>query len=368
MKITMLSNSKGGVFTATMQLARGLARKGHDINIFFLTESEEATRISSSAHIQLNYLTTNFLPNLRALIGFLFRDSPDIIHINFVSFGPLAIFKKYVFKVPYVCTLHGLPQPWLEPSLIYKIAYSIEHCLLRFVILRSSATATVSKYVQDMLKKRYGLYSGMIYQGIDPKKLKNKIKTRNKNKLNYRKDDFIILFVARMHPYKDPLTLIKSVSIVIKKNPNLSLVMIGNGELYQKAREEVSKLGLSACVKLLRRVSDDKLKAFYNAADLFVLTSINEAFGITLLEAMASGLPIIASNSGACPEVVGDAGILFSYGNHVDLAEKIIDLLNNPSLQKKLRKNGLRRVSELFSLDEMVNQYLNLYKKVNRQS
>ena len=84
MKITILSNSKGGVFTVTMQWAQGLARKSCDVNIFFLTQSKEAKRLVPSERICFHYFTTsNFLPNLRAIFKFLFHDRPDVIHTNF---------------------------------------------------------------------------------------------------------------------------------------------------------------------------------------------------------------------------------------------------------------------------------------------
>jgi len=137
MKVTMLSNSKGGVFTATMQWAEGLARKGCDVNIFFLTQSKEAKRLVPSEHICFHYFTTsNFLPNLRTIFKFLFHNRSDVIHTNFASLGLLAIFKKYVFKTPFIFTSHGIPESWLQLSLLDKIAYTIEY-YLRLLLLHS---------------------------------------------------------------------------------------------------------------------------------------------------------------------------------------------------------------------------------------
>jgi glycosyltransferase involved in cell wall biosynthesis len=364
MKVTILSNSKGGVFTVTMQWAKGLARKGCDVNIFFLTQSKEAKRLVPSEHIRFYYFTTsNFLPNLRALVTFLIHDHPDVIHINFAWFGPLAIFKKWTFKTPFIYTLHGLPQPWLEPSLAYKIAYTIEHCLLRFVASQSSISVTISNYVRDTLKKKYGIDSQVICHGIDADKFRPKNKTESKRKLGYKETDFIILFVGKLHPCKDPLTLIKAISIAVEKNANLHLVMIGDGELYTELEKEISKLNLSNHVRLFRRAGDQRLEMLYDAADVFVLPSVNEAFGMVLLEAMASGLPVIASNSGACPEVVGNAGLLFNHEDHNGLARKIMRLASDDELSKILRNRSLRRVRKVFSWDDKVDKYWKLYRK-----
>jgi len=362
MKVTILSNSKGGVLTATMQWADGLARKSCNINIFFLTQSEQARRLMSSDSIHFEYFTfSNFLPNPRAIINFL-RDRPDIVHINFAWFGPLAIFKKWTFKTPFIYTSHGLPQPWLEPSLAYKIAYTIEHCLVRFVASRSSVVVAISKYVKEVLKERYDVDSEVIYHGIEAERFKPKNKRRNKPKLAYKEMDFIILYVGKLHPYKDPLTLIKAISMAVEKNANLHLVMIGDGELYTEVEKEISKLNLSNYVRLFRHVDNQMLEMLYDAADVFVLPSVNEAFGMVLLEAMASGLPLIVSNSGACPEVVGNAGILFNPGNYSELAEKILCLSQEKELLRKLGEAGMKRVRETFSWEDKIDQYLKLYK------
>ena len=139
-------------------------------------------------------------------------------------------------------------------------------------------------------------------------------------------------------------------------------IKCNNGELYQKVHNEISKKNILSRVRLFRHVSDEKLRILYDAADLFVLTSVGEAFGMTLLEAMASGVPVIASNSGACPEVIGNAGILFNQGNYTELAKKILFLSHEKELSRKLREAVLKRVRETFSWEDKIDQYLKLYK------
>jgi glycosyltransferase involved in cell wall biosynthesis len=364
MRVTMLSNSKGGLFTITMSWARGLVRKGCDVNIFFLTQSKEARRLVSSEYMHFYYFTNSFfLPNLRTLVIFLVHDHPDVVHINFAWFGPLAIFKKYVLKIPFIYTSHGIPQPWLEPSLLYRIAYTVEHCLLRFVASQSSVVVAVSNYVKEMLKKQYGIDSEVIYHGIEADKFKPKNKAESKRRLGYKETDFMVLFVGKMHPVKDPLTVVRSIHEVLKKNANVYLAMIGAGELYQEVENEIVKLNLSDHVKLLGQMDGLKLRLWYSAADLFVFASVSEAFGMVLLEAMASGLPIIASKVGACPEIIQNAGILFNQGDHHDLAEKIMESFYDEVLLQKLAKAGLRRAKETFSWKDKIHHYFRLYRR-----
>lgn len=364
MKVTIFSNSKGGVFSYTINLVKGLAHKGCDVNVFFLTQSEETKRLVASRHVHFNVLTTsNFVPNLRTIINLFFHDRPDIIHINFALFGPLAIFKKLVFKTPFIYTLHGLPQPWLHSSLVNKIKYTMESLLLPFVASQASAIVAVSNYVKDVLKIRYGLDSQVIYNGVNTSRFKPTNKKRSKRKLGYDETDFVVLFVGKLSPYKDPLTLIEAINKAIKINKNFHLIMVGTGDLYKEVIHAIDRLNLSSHVKPLGHVSGEELRLCYNASNLFVLPTFNEAFGIVLLEAMASGLPIIASNSGACPEVIGNAGILFNPGDCIDLAEKIMELSCNEDLLRRFSNEGLKRV-QTFSWEVTTNDYWKLYTKI----
>jgi len=362
MRVTILSNSMGGVFGVTMQWAKGLVSKGCEVNIFFLMQSKEAKSLTPSKNIHFHYfITSNFLPSLQALVTFLIRDHPDVIHINFASLGPLAIFKKVVFKIPYIYTSHGLPQPWLERSLIYKIAYAFEASWLCFTALRSFAVVAVSNYVRKRLMREYRISSKVIYHGISIHDLQPRKNLHIRKKLGYNTTDFIALFVGRMHPSKNPLILLKAIPMVLEKYPNFYLAMIGEGELYEEIKGEIIRLNITKGVKLFREIRHEDLRMWYNVADILVFPSVTEAFGIILLEAMASGLPVIAADAGACREIIDDAGILFHKNDHVDLAEKILNLVDDNKLRKKLSEAGLKRIREVFLWEDKIEEYLNLY-------
>jgi len=112
-----------------------------------------------------------------------------------------------VFKIPFIFTLHGIPEPWLQLSLSDKVAYTIEYYSLPLVASQSSAVVAVSKYVKEMLKRRYNVDSEVIHHGIDANTFKPKNKTQSKRELGYKETDFVVLFIGKLHPYKDPLTL-----------------------------------------------------------------------------------------------------------------------------------------------------------------
>jgi glycosyltransferase involved in cell wall biosynthesis len=367
MKVTMLSNAKGGLFSFSKNLIHNLVnlpKCKYKIKLIFLEQTKKNELISDSKNIkQSTFTNAKFAPNLPTILDFFLFDRPDILHINFALFWSLAVFKKYVFKTPFILTLHGFPQPWLEPSFGSKIKYILESMSIPFAARHASAIVTVSNFVKKMLRINYGLNSEVIYNGIEINTFIPTEKELAKKQMGYEKKQCVILFVGNLHPYKDPLTLIKAFNEAIKTNNNLRLIIVGAGELDKEVNHTIKELNIQNYVNIYKQLNDEELRRCYIASDIFVLPSINEAFGIVLLEAMASGAVVIASNSGACPEIIQNAGILFAQGNHLDLAEKIIKTSSNKTLLEKLRNKGITRVGN-FSWKETSNKYWTLYQKI----
>jgi len=102
-------------------------------------------------------------------------------------------------------------------------------------------------------------------------------------------------------------------------------------------------LQVSDKISLCGQLKLDELALLYRVADVFVLPSLNEAFGMVISEAMASGTPCVVSNGGACPEIVQDCGLIFEQGNYRDLAEKVLQVLEDENLAQKLASKGYER-------------------------
>jgi len=233
---------------------------------------------------------------------------------------------------------------------------------MRFVGSRASKIIVVSNYEQKKLMHNFRLKSEVIHNGIDLSLIKPFDKNWAKKELGLKETDFIILFVGKLIPTKDPLTLIKSIKHASDKCKNIRSIIVGTGELSKKIRSETKRLELEDQIKFFGFIKKEELWKCYSAADLFVLPSVNEAFGIVLLEAMAFGLPIIASDSGACPEVIGKAGILFKQGDYEDLGEKILKMITDFKTRRQLSQLGFKRVNNIFSIEEHIKKHINLYK------
>ena len=138
---------------------------------------------------------------------------------------------------------------------------------------------------------------------------------------------------------------------------------IGQKHKDKEIFKTVRQLGLQKEVIFTGYIPDGDLPSLYNAADLFVFPSIYEAFGLPPLEAMGCGVPVITSDRGAFPEVVGDAGIMVDPYDIDGLAKAMHEILNNDGLREDMIKKGLER-AKLFSWEKCAKEVLEVYEEV----
>jgi len=173
----------------------------------------------------------------------------------------------------------------------------------------------------------------------------------------------VILYVSRMSYRKGPHVLLNAFSQI----KDATLVMAGNGELSPFLKAQAKFLGIEDRVRFLGYVPTKELPKIFGMADIFVLPSITaEAFGIVILEAMASGVPIIATTVGGIPEVIkeSESGLLVPPSNELELKNAIEKLLNDESLRKWLGQNGRKAVEEKYSWDNVIKEIEKAYEEV----
>ena len=201
----------------------------------------------------------------------------------------------------------------------------------------------------------------VIHNGVDHETfhLRNKLYARRK--LNLPGDRKIILSVSSKEHRKNIESLIEAFSIISKDIFDLKLVHIG--QFSKRSKDIISKFELMDKINCLTNVSEKRLALFYNAADLFVFPSLYEGFGLPPLEAMASGCPVITSNTSSLPEIVGNAGIMVDPHDLNSLAEKMHEVLTDENLRKEMIKKGLDQ-AEKFSWGKSAEETIQLYKKI----
>lgn len=170
-----------------------------------------------------------------------------------------------------------------------------------------------------------------------------------------------LVTVARLSPEKDLATLLRALAQARQTLPELTLEVAGAGPCLGELRELAHSLGLNSAVHFLGQVRD--VPALLARARLFVLPSLTEGISLTLLEAQACGLPVVATKVGGNPEVVGDGetGLLVPPGNPAELAAAIVRLAGAPEMAKAMGAAGRRRVEQRFDVGRMIANYEDLY-------
>ena len=155
----------------------------------------------------------------------------------------------------------------------------------------------------------------------------------------------MIINVGRNDPAKYYLTLFKAIGLVYEKYKNFSFFQIGAGLDLKNEFRQLENIRF----KGLKELSQDKLIDYYHAAEVYVSSSKHESFGKVLVEALAAGLPVVATATTGSKEIVkdGENGFLVSIGDSEALARKIIYLLNNPHEYNKLKTGALEQASQL---------------------
>lgn len=244
---------------------------------------------------------------------------------------------------PYVCSVKGVIAEELqhERGNVRRLLWLLSR-LERINARRAPLVITTSDYCRRSIQHHYGVPAErirLVPEGIDlaawpPPPPRGAGQT--------------ILCVARQYPRKHIADLIRAFAQVRQHLPAAELVIIGDGPEHNNLRALAAELNLGSTCRLLGAVADDnEVKAWYYRADLFCLPSVQEGFGIVFLEAMAAGLPVVATTAAAIPEVVphGEAGLLAPPGDVPALAAALTTLLADPALRQRYGAFGREYVA-----------------------
>jgi glycosyltransferase involved in cell wall biosynthesis len=241
-----------------------------------------------------------------------------------------------------------------------------------FVLLQKAGSRFTDKTIclsQDEIRQYLGAKIGLpeqytyIYNGIDIQGFARKrVAARSARKrLMLESDDFIGISVGRLVPVKGYRNLIEAIGLVKRDIPRIRLVIAGEGSEREALEEQVQTESLQKNVFFLGLRRD--IPEILSCGDVFLLSSLNEGFGLVLLEAMAMRLPIVATRVGGIPEVVvdGDTGFLVDPGNPTAMADALLKIYQDPRLANELGIAGYKRAKSLFDIRLMTRKYEQLY-------
>ncbi len=391
MKIAIFSDNfypeLSGVADSVLALGKELARRGHQICYFvpaydqkdFAKVNLPVGELELGGNIQIVRLWSSSIKNSptgqgRLILPFVlsykkFRDfKPDIIHINVCSFlGLDALLIAKFLKVPIIGTSHTpisefikyfpIRTKWFEKLINHFIAWFYNRC--NFVTGPSQFIFT------DMKKygfKREGRPMSNLIDVSSFAPVSAEKKAELKKQFNL--PAFTILYTGRLAEEKHIDVIIRAIGIVQEKIKDVNLVITGRGAEETKLKNLVTELKLEDKVKFVGMVSREDLISYYQASDIFVMASTAETQSISMIQAMAVGLPVVVVRAGALPEYVNDSnGYIFDIGDFKTLAERLIHLLENKMERENLGNGGISTASK-FSIQEIAGSWESLFKKV----
>ncbi|MHA2032160.1 MAG: glycosyltransferase [Candidatus Kariarchaeaceae archaeon] len=287
---------------------------------------------------------------------------PHILHTH--AWGTLCegIIGARLARIPVV--IHG------EHGTIQQKAANI--CVQRMFWNFTNQILTVSKAHKENLTKTIGYPPSrikVIINGVDTKRFSNVKKSESiRDFLGITEKDIVIGIVGRLVPVKNQKMLIKAFAILARRYLNVKLILVGDGPLKNELFQLAASLGVSSRVMFLGRRSD--IPEILQSMDIFVLTSISEGMSNTILEAMSSRLPVVASDVGGNSEIVKKdvTGFLVPSNNKNALVDALKILIENPVKRNEMGVAGRKLIEMHFSLETMVENYENLYKDCLRKS
>jgi len=364
-----------GAATFSARLAAGLVERGHDVRVVspaasskhgYFTETHEGSSFPVWRLFSIRWPTHEWLRFVMPwrsqahAARILDEFQPDVAHIqSHIVVGRGLTRQAKLRGIPVVATNHFMPENLIEhsplPNWLNRWVAKLEWADAAKTYSMVSAVTSPSRKAADFLERETGI-TGVhaISCGIDASLYTPSFEKRAENR---------IVFVGRVTSEKHIDVLIRAVA---KLDPALDakLDVVGGGDLMKDLASLAKQLGIADRVHFTGYVSDAELRAKLTAGSVFVMPSVAELQSIATLEAMASGLPIVAANAMALPHLVhdGENGFLFEPGNPDDLAEKLTTVLTMPDEQIMAMKKTSLRYIEPHDIQRTLSTFEALYR------
>lgn len=344
----------GGAEKVVANLADQMHQRGHEVKIAYL-KGDVVIRPQSS-NIELIYLG---LENPKNILGAskkyrnLIREyQPDIVHAHMVHANIFARVNRLFCKIPkLICTAHNSN----EGGKLRMLAYRYTNAL-------SNLNTNVSKEATQIFieKKAFKKENSLtIYNGIDL----NLFAPINKKIESTSIKNYSCLSVGRLNIQKDYPNLLKAISLVVAQHPNIHFNIAGDGELKSDLLALAKDLKIEQYISFLGRRDD--IPNLMDQADLFILPSAYEGFGLVVAEAMACETFVIATDCGGVKEVMGGNGILIPPKDSEALAQAILTAIEMPKEAiKENNKKALEHVQKNFDLNKIIDQWESIYESL----
>ncbi len=362
----------GGSGAVATELAMELGRRGHEVHIISYAAPFRLRGISEKVFLHQvdmsgTYPLLEYFPYSLALAvkqhEVALRENLEILHVHYaIPHAPAAFLAKQMLEedheIKVVTTLHGtdITLVGLESSFFTVTKFSMEH---------SDAVTAVSDFLKEETYRAFGCRDceiDVIPNFVSPVEYYPSIDERNKHGRLAPPNCKVLAHISNFREVKRVPDVIRVFAQVREKVPAV-LFLAGDGPQRPETEAEAERLGVTSDVLFLGKV--DAVGDLLRAADLYLLPSALESFGLSALEAMACGVPVIGSRVGGLGEVVSDGttGYLAQIGDVDDMADKATHLLSDDALYAEFRSAAIER-ARLFYPERVVPQYEALYERL----
>ena len=357
----------GGSGVVASELGRQLARRGHEVHL-----------IASHLPFRLRSFEPNiFFHEATAAVYPVFEEAPsnlalatkmvevtenymlDVLHVHYaMPFATSAYLAKQIMlprQLGVVTTLHGTDITVIgaEPSLFRVTQFSMQS---------SDRLTAVSRFLKERAEATFGFTKPIevIYNFVDPDVFAPK---RDRRMRLGGPGTKVLMHASNFRPVKN-IPMIIQVFAEVRKRLEAKLVMVGDGPEKAGAEQLARELGVHRDVLFLG--NQDCMEEMLPLADVFLLPSSSESFGLVALEAMSAEVPVICSNAGGLPEVVehGVTGFLHDPADVAGYTASALKLLTNDTLRRTMGRRGRRVAMQRFGAEEMVERYVQVYESL----
>ncbi|HET7291328.1 MAG TPA: N-acetyl-alpha-D-glucosaminyl L-malate synthase BshA [Vicinamibacteria bacterium] len=359
----------GGSGAVAVELGKRLAERGHTVHFvsyrlpFRLGDFQENVsfhEVDVSSYVLFEYPPHDLA--LAAKMAECAREHRlDLFHVHYaIPHAITGLLAKQMLgpSAPrLVTTLHGT-----DVTLVGQDRSFFE--ITRFGIDQSDGVTAVSHFLRRMTLEEFQIRNGIetIYNFVDTTQHCPTRAYRDRAAFA-RPDERILLHISNFRPVKRVLDTVRILERVVKEVPAV-LLMVGEGPERSSAQALARRLGLADRVRFLG--TRESVEEIAPLADIFLLPSELESFGLSALEAMASAVPVIGSDAGGLPEVVenGETGYLLPVGDVEGMAARAVEILRDDGRRKAMGSAGRARAEEHFSAERIVGQYERFYERV----
>lgn len=365
-----------GVVTSINNLYKELKYKGHDVKILTLSHDGDE-KVDGDVYFLKSFIIGVY-PDVRIIKGFFHNKlikkiiewSPDVIHSQ-TEFSMMLV-SKYIsnkLSIPHIHTYHTMYENYLNYLLGGRIINKSTSAKITKILLNSldGVIAPTEKTRSTLLNYGVNKPIYVVPTGIDLSRFKQKLCLQEKqeiiSKLQISNDDKIIAYIGRIGEEKNISEILSLLPEVIKEIKNIKLLIVGGGPYLNNLKDMVKKQNIEKSVIFTGMINCNEIYKYYKIAEIFVTASTSETQGLTYIEALSSGCPVVCKYDTCIDGVIEQGKNGFSYKEKSEFAYYINKILRNTNLKDRMRKEAIIKANE-YSSNIFASKVLDKYYNV----